>query len=259
MNTFDTDRLLRALDSDRWALADGGNLAREFSPDRTSCRIVAARLGGDTWEEVVASEKRLARQRGYSLEWKTYEHDGLVDLPRILKSQGFTEEDEESVLVWTRGANGSAPLDRRGSGALAGLEIRRARDEHDLEGVAEIARANGRRDADEEKARLLAILLASPEEVRVYVLWEDGLPVSSGRLHFPPESVFAELAGGRTRPTHRRKGHFSAIVRHRLEEAQARGRHSVLVDALPTSESTLLGLGFQRLTRTRPYIFEPDA
>jgi hypothetical protein len=255
MNAFDTNRLLRALDSDRWALSDGGNLAREFSPDRSSCRIVAARLDGGNWEELVASEKHLAQQKRYVLEWKTYEHDGLEDLPRILKMRGFTEEAEESVLGFFRESNGPIPPARSSLGAR--VVITRARDKHDLQGVAEIARANGRNNSEEENARLLATLLASPDEVSVYVLWEDGLPVSSGRLHFPPGSIFAELAGGRTRPTHRRKGHFSTLVRHRLEEAQARGRHSVLVDALPTSEGTLLRLGFQRLTCTRPYIFDP--
>jgi hypothetical protein len=258
VKAFDKDSLLRALDSDRWKLSDAGGVAREFSPDRSSCRIVAARLDGGTWEDLVVSEKLQAQERGYSLEWKTYEHDGLAELPRILTLHGFVQEDDESVLVWSGDPTAAGAFPQNNLGAREGVIITRARDERDLESVAEIARANGRRNVEEERLGLLAMLHASPDEVGIYVLWEDGMPVSCGRLHFPPGSVFAELAGGRKRPTHRRRGHFSALVRHRLEEAYVLGRRSVLVDALPTSEGTLLGLGFRRLTRTRPYIFEPE-
>ena len=83
-------------------------------------------------------------------------------------------------------------------------------------------------------------------------------PASCGRVYFRSGGPYAELAGGRTKPTHRRKGLFTALVGSRLREAQQRGRTHVFVDALPTSAPTLRKRGFRFVTKTQPFVFEPE-
>ncbi|WP_437868640.1 GNAT family N-acetyltransferase [Sorangium sp. So ce363] len=133
----------------------------------------------------------------------------------------------------------------------------RVEDERGLADVAEISRDIGRRDVDAETRRLAGILRDTPDGMTVHVLRFNGEPVACGRTHYAEGSEFAELAGGRTQSAHRGRGYFSALVRHRLAEALARGRTYALVDALPTSEPILRRLGFTVLTSTRPYVYEP--
>ena len=64
MKHYEVDFILGKLDSDRWAFASAENIAREFSPDGSSCRIVAARLDTGSWEDLVASERALADDEG---------------------------------------------------------------------------------------------------------------------------------------------------------------------------------------------------
>lgn len=133
-----------------------------------------------------------------------------------------------------------------------GSKIESVVDENGLEGVAQISRQIGRPDVDKEKHRLSEILKMTPDVLSVCVLSVNREPVSCRRVYYPTNSIFAELAGGRIKLTHREKGFFSALVRHQLSEAAARGRRAVLVDALPTKSPENRRLGFEFLTRTRP-------
>jgi hypothetical protein len=248
--------LLERLDYDRWALAEHGNVAREYSPDRSECRIIQAKATSAEIAAVIAAEKALADQHRYKLEWKVYGHDGPANLVESLLAAGFEPEEEESLLVLPLATLSCSAKDA--SDLPPGTEIVRVQDELGLEGVAEISREIGRREVEAEIHRLAAILRDTPSAMSVHILRLAGEPVSCGRVHYPPNSEFAELAGGRTKTMHRRKGFFSALVWHRLIEAAACGRTDVLVDALPTSEPLLRRFGFMFLTHTRPFIYEPS-
>jgi hypothetical protein len=54
----------------------------------------------------------------------------------------------------------------------------------------------------------------------IHVAYSEGEPVACGRLYLPPRSAFGELAGGRTKSSHRNRG-------------------------------------FRFVTRTRPHVYEP--
>ena len=256
MNETDRMQFLKELDTERWwAVADGDEVVREFSPDRSECRVIAIRPKPGEITSPIAAEKALANKNGHDLEWKVYEHDGHENLVDSLLSAGFEAHDEEKVLVYP-----ITDSDVQGVNKLAlphGSKIENVVDEKGLEDVAEISRQIGRRNVDKEKHRLSETLKTTPDVLSVCVLSVNGEPVSCLRMYYPTHSVFAELAGARTKSTHRKKGFFSALVRHLLSEAAACGRRAVLVDALPTSEPILRRLGFEFLTRTQPFTYAP--
>jgi predicted GNAT family acetyltransferase len=247
--------LLERLDHHRRCLAEPGIVARELSHDRSECRLLLAPATAAGIATLVAEEAALADRHGYTLEWKTYGHDGPANLVDSLLAAGFEPHDEEQVLVLPLATAGAAPA---GAGTLPpGADIVRVEDEHGLADVAEISRDIGRRHVEAETRRLAAILRDTPDRMTVHVLRFDGEPVACGRTHYAEGSELAELAGGRTKTAHRGRGYYSALVRHRLAEASARGCTHALVDALPTSEPILQRLGFTILTSTRPYVYEP--
>lgn len=258
-STSSERRLLDGLDRARRAYgipSTDGLVIRELAPDGAACRIVFAVCTSEQLPDLIRKEMTRADSAGYLLEWKVYGHDTPHELVDRLTEAGFEAGDPEAVLVLDLD---DATSDATSEAAFTALpvEIRQVTDEQGLRDVAQIAADIGRRDVEEERGRLNAGLRDAPEEMSIHVAYVDGRPVASGRIHFPPGTDFAELAGGRTVTTHRNRGLFTALVASRLVEARARGRRYVMVDALPTSEPILTRRGFRRVTTTRP--FEYDA
>ncbi|GAA0977561.1 GNAT family N-acetyltransferase [Nocardiopsis tropica] len=248
--------LLAGLDGERRASGDStgrGGVVREHAADGSERRIVYVRCAPGELDGVIREEADLARRTPYTLEWKVYGHDTPADLGERLTAAGFEPDDRESVLALAVDGADPAAFDPQGR------DIRRVVDERGLDDYAEIAAALGRRDVEQERRRLAEGLRSAPEAMSVHIAYEDGRPAACGRIHLRPGGPYAELAGGRTRPEHRKRGLFTALVGSRLGEARERGRTHVLVDALPTSEPTLRRRGFEPVTWTRPYVYEPGA
>ena len=246
--------ILAELDAERRALgepAGRGGVVRELAAGGSECRIVFSRLSVEDADDVIGEEMALARGRGGTLEWKLYGHDAPADLDRRLLTAGFAADNLEQVLV--------LPVNETTLAAFGapGCVVRRVRDEAGLADYAEIARDIGRKNSDEEKLQLAAVLLEAPDTMSVHIAYIDGEPVSCGRIYFREGGAYAELAGGRTKTTYRNRGLFGAVVAARLTEAHERGRTLVFTDALPTSEPILRKCGFQVVTSTQPFLYEP--
>ena len=255
MNQSVDAEVLAGLDAERRALGKpsaSGDVVRELSADGSECRIVHAACTPDNVDELIRAELAAAAEAGYTLEWKLYGHDGPADLADRLVAAGFEADDSEDVLVLPVNDASVAAFD------TAGVTVRQVRNEADLADYAEISRETGRRNVDEERARLAAELAESPTEMSIHIAYVGDEPASCGRVYFRAGGPYAELAGGRTKTTHRRKGLFTALVGSRLLEAQERGRTHVFVDALPTSAPTLRKRGFRFVTTTQPFVFEPE-
>ncbi len=249
-----TDELLSILDDERRASgvpSSSGTVVREFAPDGAECRIVHSNCTADNVDAVIRDEIARAQTAGYTLEWKTYGHDTPPDLGDRLLAAGFEADDRESVLALPLTETSIAAFETQP------YEVRRVHDDEGLAGVAEISREIGRTDVEAERHRLAAVLRDSPRDMSVHVAYVDGKPVSTGRIYFPEGSNVAELAGGRTKSTHRNRGLFTALVASRLREAVGRDRTYAFVDALPTSEPILRKRGFRFVTDTRPFVYTP--
>jgi hypothetical protein len=246
--------ILAGLDAERRSLgvpSASGDVVVDRSTDGSECRIVFASLPPEETDNLIRRELDAAVSGGYSLEWKYYGHDTPIDLPERLAAAGFEAEDEEDVLV--------LPLDEASLAAFGDggeHEIRIVREERDLVDYAEVSREIGRHNVEEERRALALKLKENPDEMSIHIAYVDGEPVACGRVYFRPGGPYAELAGGRTKTTHRRRGLFTALVASRLQEARDRGRTHAFVDALPTSAPILRKQGFQFVTRTQPFVLE---
>ena len=56
-----------------------------------------------------------------------------------------------------------------------------------------------------------------------------------------------------------RQGIYRALIAYRARLAAARGYRYLYVDASPDSQPILARLGFSRLARTTPYVWDPRA
>jgi len=230
-----------------------GDIVRELSPDGSECRIAFSRCTAAEIEDVIREETSSADSVGYTLEWKVYGHDVPTNLGSCLLAAGFEPDALESLLV--------LPLNEAALAAFeaAPVQVRRVHGAEGLSDVAEIAREIGRRNVENERRQLALVLRDTPAELSVHVAYVDGEPVACGRIYFKENSDVAELAGGRTKTTHRNRGLFTDLVASRLREALERGCTQVFVDALPTSEPIFTKKGFQFVTHTQPFVYEPPS
>jgi ribosomal protein S18 acetylase RimI-like enzyme len=198
-------------------------------------------FGPERAAEIAAREA--AFFAGREVEWKVYSHDGPPGLDAALAASGFATEDPETFLVLDL-AQTQPPHN-----PLAGVEVREVRD---AAGAADLVAVSNAAFGREEPWRLAQLIgrLEDPTQA-LFVAYDNGRPVSSGRLELAPGKAFAGLYGGGTVPDYQGRGAYRALVAARAAEARRRGCQFLTVDARETSRPILERLGFQPLATIR--------
>ncbi|RRD44915.1 hypothetical protein [Buchananella hordeovulneris] len=228
-----------------------GPLVRQTSADGSEVRIAYSACPASALPNVIRRELCLAHAQGARFEWKLYGHDQPACLGPALQEAGLIAGDRETVLALDLHQLPENVKD----GLAAALPTVRASITQ-LADYARISRDSGRRNVEVERAQLAETMTADPDRLQVHIVYVDGVPISGGRLHLDHPSAAAELAGGRTIPAQRQRGHFTRTVFSRIAAAIEAGAETLWVDALPTSAPILTKLGFQPVTWTQPYVAE---
>lgn len=215
----------------------------------TYSTVIYSCLTTDDADQVIQREALYFKQLAHTVEWKLFSHDAPHDLGERLLSKGFSAEEPESIMV--------LQLDQAPPSLLAEapFEIRRVTDLDGLKDVARVWTMNDHRVALLEE--LGHLLLHHPEYLSVYVAYDNGVPVSTARVHFPNRSAFASLWGGETVRSHRKRGYYTALLAVRVQEAVRRGYRFLTIDAGQMSRPIVEQHGFQLLTSSQPYVLSP--
>jgi GNAT superfamily N-acetyltransferase len=187
--------------------------------------------------------REAAHFAGREVEWKRFSHDGPPGLEAALAAAGFAPDEPETFLVLDLETH--APL----FDPPAGIEVRQVTD---AAGAADLVAVSDAAFGRSEPWRLetLTARLGDPTQA-LFVAYDDGVPVSSGRLELAPGKAFAGLYGGGTIPNHQGRGVYRALVAARAGEARRRGHRYLTVDARETSRPILQRLGFEPLATVR--------
>lgn len=259
MRHLDIVETLRRLDIDRIGDSDpleNDGVVRRFAPGLGDCTIIYSRCPPERVDQIIRREKSMADQGRYALEWKLYGHDRPVNLGERLLNAGFEAEPVEKFMAIAVTAETVAVFESEI--AKTQYDVRRI-DIGRLDDLAVTAAETGQCDPEAERRRLEVIMRSTPETMSVYLAYDHDRPVSAGRIHYPIKGSFAGLFGGRTIPSHRNRGFYTALVAARLREALTRNVPYAFVDALPTSEPILTKRGFEAATYSRPYVYRPSS
>ena len=209
--------------------------------------VIYSCLAEATADAAIAGQIAHFEALGYGFEWKTYSHDTPHDLPDRLLRLGFEAEEPESVMV----------VDLIEAPELVELSpvegVRLLTDPEDIrEVVSVLARVWGEEDV------WLGPVLASemaetPDLLRIYVAYVNGVPASTAWIRYHPGSSFASLWGGSTVPDHRGRGLYRALLSARARDAHERGVRYLTVDAGPMSRPILERSGFRFLTSAQAF------
>ncbi len=185
------------------------------------------------------------------LLWKIYSHDAAFDLQEAMREAGFEARPQETFLALDIEET-APPYD-----PPAGVEVRRV---SDRAGIADLLAVSAAAFGRDEPWRLDAFAerLGDPT-LAMYVAYDNGKPVSSGRLELAPGKAFAGLYGGGTMPAQQGRGVYRALVAARIDEARRQGHRYATVDARETSRPILERLGFKPLATIRGWTLNQAA
>jgi GNAT superfamily N-acetyltransferase len=163
-----------------------------------------------------------------------------------LERHGFVSGPRETLLMFDL-SQWTLPVQ-------PGIEVRRAHTPSEVELFRRLAEQIFESDNAQVADELLRSLEHEEPEQFAYVAFDAGVPASIGRLERVRGSAFAGLFTGGTLREHRGRGLYRALVAARARDAVGLGARYLRVDALPTSQPILEGLGFVSLTRTWPCV-----
>jgi predicted GNAT family acetyltransferase len=252
---MDRSQILALYDQDQRQEIEFPGLRREVTPHVVR-HISLSGLGGGlvsysqitaaNAQDVIQEQVRYFERIGQDFEWKLYDHDQPSDLKDRLRSQGFTIEDAEAIMVLDLH---DAPERLRQPVRHA---IRRITDPAALVDVQTVRQQVWDQDPSGLVDYLGGALIQAPDQMSVYVAYIGQQPASAAWIQFPERSLFAGLWGGSTVPGFRQQGLYTALVAVRAQEALARQVRYLTVDALPTSRPILEKLGFETIAISYP-------
>lgn len=201
-------------------------------------------------DELIDREIAFFTNIGKSFEWKTYATDKPDNIGDILLKKGFVAEETESFLV--RKIDDYQPI----LSLPKGVVCQSVTTKQMFRDAFEIQNSEFPLNVDDHVEQYWH-KFQHDDNCSTYVVYEDDKPVSSARIEFTPNSMFAGLYGGTTLKNYREKGYYQILLNYRIAEAKQRGREYVTIDALETSRPIVQKHGFQLITTTTPYIFSP--
>jgi hypothetical protein len=210
-------------------------------------------LAGDDLAKLIARQRDFYAGRGEAVEWKLHGHDEPANLPDLLRAAGFEPEEQETVVIGL-----AAPLAAADRPLPEGVRLREVSARADLDRIAVMESAVWNADRSHLAAMLEEELTADPDGTTVIVAEApSGEVICAGWVRYVRDTSFATLWGGSTLPQWRRRGVYTAVLRHRAALALARGFTHLQVDASDDSRPILQRLGFVAVTTTTPYVFTP--
>jgi GNAT superfamily N-acetyltransferase len=211
--------------------------------------VIYSRLDAASADATIQAQIAYFEQLGYDFEWKHYDYDTPPDLKERLAAHGFELEESETIMV--------LPLAQAPAALLQPVthDVRRVHDPDELNAIERIKTSvwGERRDFITQFLRIT--LTQAPERISIYIAYADELPVSCGWIYFPTGNPFASLWGGATLATHRNQGYYTALLAVRVQEALARGKHYLTIDAGPMSRPIVARFGFVQLAESTPCIW----
>ncbi|WP_405654766.1 GNAT family N-acetyltransferase [Streptomyces sp. NBC_00019] len=209
-------------------------------------------VDGDALDGLIVRQRDFFAARGEAVEWKTRGHDTPADLTERLRAAGFLPEDRETVLIGR-----AADMAVREPALPDGVTLRRVTADADMRRIAAMESTVWGQDWSWLADDLIGRVAAAPDEISIHVAEAHGEVVSAAWLAFRAGTAFASLWGGSTLAEWRGRGIYRALVATRAALAAARGVTYLHVDASDDSAPILRRLGFEAVTTTTPYVWNP--
>lgn len=186
-------------------------------------------------------------QKGQSLMWRVYAHDGPKNLEYCLNDAGFEAQASGTLMV------------------LPVADTRFDSTAHDIRVVSNIDMvddylhvAKTAFGSVEPGQRAFFQSTLNDKDFLLYCGYCCNAPVATGMLQLIPDSRFGQLFGGAVVPDCRGKGFYRACIAQRVEYARQHGIEYLLTEAWDTSRPILQSMGFIPLVGETTWILSSE-
>ena len=208
--------------------------------------IIYSQLDGTNVDDAIREQVSYFEGVGQDFEWKVFDYDTPSDLKERLRSHGFTVDESEAIMV----------LDLADAPRILWQpvppSVKRIMRPDEVSVVLAIEEQIWQEDLSGLGHYLRQALSNYPEQMSVYVAYADEQPASTAWICFPEHSQFASLWGGSTLDRYRKQGLYTGLLAARAQEAKARGRGYLTVDASEMSRPILEKFGFEMIAESFP-------
>ena len=181
------------------------------------------------------------------VEWKTRGHDHAPGLHETLLENGFTPDEQESIMIGdARVLSVDVPL-------LDGVTLRRVTAEADVRAMSAMQDKIFGDPVSDEMANALLRRLAFDDGMELWVAEAQGRIVSAGRLEPVRGTNFAGIWGGATLKEWRGRGIYRALTASRARSALRMGKTLINSDSTECSRPILERSGLVKVSTTTPY------
>lgn len=199
-------------------------------------------------DDIIKAQVEDFRARGLHFSWKVYGHDTPADLKDRLARHGLANDPNESGCLMV--------LDLRETPASllqpVTLEIHKISHRQGIKDVIAVMEPvwGGKFGWMNER---MGSHLSIPGYLSIYVGYLKRKPVCAAWTYYSAGSPFASLWGGSTVPEARGQGFYTQILATRVQEALARSRRFLYLDATPMSRAIVEKHGFQFVTTAEDF------
>jgi len=202
-------------------------------------------LNDENIDSAIEREISYFTERDLSFEWKVYDTDLPISIDKKLISHGFEKGESESFMALSLNDLSMMDVDND-----ACVEVS---DEQGIKDAISIQEQVWGGDFSGQLAQLINAKKAAPDDLTIYVIYENDLPVASGWIVYTRNSPFAGIWGGSTLKEYRSKGYYSALLHKRINDAIKRDIQYLIIDASDMSKPIVEQYGFQFIAKTTPY------
>jgi GNAT superfamily N-acetyltransferase len=233
------------------AVERDGNVVRHVGAGDSWCGVIWSDLDEQSADAAIDAQLRYFRGLERGFEWKLYTHDRPADLGERLAKAGLEPDEPETLMI--------AEIERLPTEPVLpeGVRIERVTDLAGVERMIATHQAAFGHALPRLEQYLRQQIMQDPDKLVAVVVLAGDQPVCAARMEFHEGTSFASLWGGGTDPAWRGRGVYRATVAYRARLAAARGYRYLQVDASSDSRPILARLGFESLSVTIPYNFEP--
>ncbi|MFV0449573.1 MAG: N-acetyltransferase [Vibrio sp.] len=231
-----------------WEICADESIVRVVSPDVDGSFIAYFNLEDLQAPNVIEQQRDYFYRLGKNFEWKVYGFDTPSDIEHMLLDKGFYQEEEESFMVLDLTTYDSLPEFQ--TQCVEVFDVCGIRD------AIEVKRLQTGEDFSAYYLHLLNLKQTRPDHIRIYVIYDQGQPVSSAWVIFNnDQSPFAGIWGGSTVQSQRRRGHYQALLKQRIRDAILAGKKYLYIDASAMSRPIVEKYGFKVISTTVPYFY----
>lgn len=226
------------------------NLVKFIAPGKSGSLISWFYFDESNIDQAIAAEIEYFSALKKTFEWKVYDTDSPANIGDRLMKYGFKPGESESFMVLNL-ALITAPLPENN----LCVEVN---DEQGIKDAVSVQELVWGKDLSEQLVHLLELKQNAPESVTMYVIYDQGKPVSAARIDYSAQSPFAGIWSGATLKEYRNKGYYSTLLHKRINDAKRKGVQYLVIDASEMSRPIVEKYGFRKITRTVPYEYVVD-